>query len=82
MKKFIIVVLVVTVFGLFGSLDARYTKEVTVIKTTNQQTIVKDAQGHQWTIDSGDYEIGQHLTVVLDTNNTSKVTDDEIVKVK
>ena len=44
--------------------------------------IVEDKQGHCWSFIGDDYTVGQEITVVMNDNHTSIITDDRIVDVK
>lgn len=84
-RTLITIALVIALFGavaLSQSYEAHYTREVTVVSVQDNQVTVEDNQGHLWSFIGEDCEKDQELTVVMYDNHTSKIADDEIIKVK
>jgi hypothetical protein len=81
-KKIVIVLVVITVIGLMGMIETTYTRDVVVTKVDCIEVTVQDKQGHHWSFYGDEYKVGQEITVVMDDNHTSIITDDRIVDVK
>ena len=84
-RTLITIALAIALFGavaLGQSYEAHYTREVTVVSVQDNQVTVEDNQGYLWSFIGEDYKKGQELTVVMYDNHTTKITDDEIIKVK
>lgn len=79
------IALAIALFGavaLGQSYEAHYTREVTVVSVQDSKITVEDNQGYLWSFVGEGYEKDQELTVIMYDNHTSKITDDEIIKVK
>ncbi len=81
-KKITIALTIITIILLLNYTEHHYTREVTVIEVNNQEVTVEDSRGHQWVFFGEDYTVDQEVTVVMYDNTTTKITDDEIVRVK
>ena len=82
MKRIIIVLTIITVFGLIGMMESTYTRDVIVTDVDCIEVTVEDRQGHRWSFLGDEYKVGQEITVVMNDNHTSRITDDKIVDVK
>jgi hypothetical protein len=86
MKKIIITTLIIVLsiffIGTMGMLESTYTRDVVVTKVDCIEVTVQDKQGHHWSFYGDDYTVGQEITVVMNDNHTSIITDDRIVDVK
>ena len=81
-KKIVLVVVAIVVVGLMGMIESTYTRDVVVIKVDCIEVTVQDKQGHHWSFYGDDYTVGQEITVVMNDNHTSIITDDRIADVK
>ena len=81
-KKIALVVVAIVVVGLMGMIESTYTRDVVVTKVDCIEVTVQDKQGHHWSFYGDDYTIGQEITVVMNDNHTSIITDDKIIDVK
>ena len=81
-KRILIVLAVVIVIGIVGMIETTYTRDVVVTKVDCIEVTVQDKQGHHWSFYGDDYTVGQEITVVMNDNHTSIITDDRIVDVK
>ena len=82
LKKIIIATVIIIGLLTLNYTEHHYTREVTVREVSNQEVTVEDKQGHLWTFIGDDYTVDQEITVVMYDNTTTKITDDEIVRVK
>lgn len=78
----ITLLIILLTIGLLNGCEAHYTRDVVVVDTECIKTVVKDEQGNLWVFNSSDYNVGDRLTLVMYDNHTTKITDDEIIKVK
>ena len=81
-KKIALVVIAIVVVGLMGMIESTYTRDVVETKVDCIEVTVQDKQGHHWSFYGDDYTVGQEITVVMNDNHTSIITDDRIVDVK
>ena len=81
-KKIALVVVAIVVVGLMGMIESTYTRDVVVTKVDCIEVTVQDKQGHHWSFYGDDYTVGQEITVVMNDNHTSIITDDKIIDVK
>lgn len=81
-KRIVIVLAVIIIIGLMGMIESTYTRDVVVTKVDCTEVTVQDKQGHHWSFYGDDYTVGQEITVVMNDNHTSIITDDRIVDVK
>lgn len=81
-KRIVIVLVVITVIGLMGTIETTYTRDVVVTDVNCIEVTVEDRQGHRWSFFGDEYKVGQEITVVMNDNHTSTITDDRIVDVK
>lgn len=81
-KKIALVVVAIVVISLMGTIEATYTREAVVTNVDCIEVTVEDEQGHRWSFIGDEYKVGQEITLVMNDNHTSIITDDEIVDVK
>lgn len=81
-KRILIVVAIIMVLSVVGMLETTYTRDVVVTDVDCIEVTVEDRQGHHWSFYGDDYTVGQEITVVMNDNHTSIITDDRIVDVK
>ena len=81
-KKIALVVVAIVVVGLMGMIETTYTRDVVVTDVDCIEVTVEDKQGHRWSFIGDEYKVGQEITVVMNDNHTSIITDDRIVDVK
>ena len=76
-------IVVLTIAVLINYIEHHYTREVKVVDVNCQEVTVEDKQGNLWAFFGDGYTEGQEITVVMYDNTTdSRITDDEIVRVK
>ena len=81
-KRIVLVVVAIVVVGLMGMIESTYTRDVVVTDVDCIEITVQDKQGHHWSFYGDEYKVGQEITVVMNDNHTSIITDDRIVDVK
>lgn len=81
-KRIVIVLAIIMVIGLMGMIETTYTRDVVVTDVDCIEVTVEDRQGHRWSFIGDEYKVGQEITVVMNDNHTSIITDDRIVDVK
>lgn len=82
---FIVIMILLSVLGLFGYLDATYYIDATVTSIHDGVITVTDSRGEQWEICDTEMIIQKNETVelLMHTNHTySKIRDDKILKVR
>lgn len=81
-KRIVIVLAVIMVIGLMGMIETTYTRDAVVTDVNCIEITVEDGQGHRWSFIGDEYKVGQEITLVMNDNHTSVITDDRIVDVK
>ena len=81
-KRLLIAVAVILAIGIVGGMETRYTREVTVIDVQGDVVKVMNDRGIVWTFEGEGFVEGQEITVVMDTQHTTKIKDDKIIRVK
>jgi hypothetical protein len=81
-KRIVIVLTIITVIGLMGMLESTYTRDAVVTDVDCIEVTVEDSQGHRWSFIGDEYKVGQEITLVMNDNHTSIITDDRIIDVK
>lgn len=81
-KRLLIILACVGVLGVVGGMETRYTREVTVIEVQGDEVLVANDRGIVWAFKGEGFVEGQEITVVMDTQHTTKITDDPILGVK
>ena len=81
-KRLLIAVAVILAIGIAGGMETRYTREVTVIDVQGDVVKVMSDRGIVWTFEGEGFVEGQEITVVMDTQHTTKIKDDKIIRVK
>ena len=81
----VVVMMIVTIFG--GATIARlisnnYIREGVVVAThtSNEEVIVVDTIGNEWSFYGVGYEEGDTVTMTMDNNNTDNIINDDIIK--
>lgn len=67
--------------GIVGSFESTYTRKATIRQNDNGIVQCIDEQGHLWEY-KGEGIVGQHITLVMNDNHTSTITDDIVKEVK
>ena len=81
-KRIIIISLILIAILLMGIVQTYYTRKATIVDVQNTTIIVEDKIGHRWEFKGEDYNIGEHITLVMNTNSTENyISDDKIVGV-
>lgn len=85
-REIIVTIIVAVVFIVYlyaaSVISSRYTKQATVIDTTNETVIVEDSQGYVWEFYGENFSKKDKVILTFDDKNTSTIFDDEIIKVK
>ena len=81
-KKIIMVLTVIVIIGLMGTIETTYTRNAIVINVDNLEVTVEDKQGNLWVFIADGYSINDDVTLIMNDNHTTKITDDKIIKVK
>lgn len=81
-KKVIIVLTVIIVIGLMGAIETTYTRNAVVVNVDNLEVTAEDKQGNLWVFIADGYSINDNVTLVMNDNHTTKITDDKIIKIK
>lgn len=80
-KKILIVLAVLLVFGIMGTWESTYTRKVTVLENNNGIVTTVDNRGHIWEY-KGTAIVGDDVILIMNDNHTSKITDDIVKGVK
>ena len=81
-KKIIMVLTVIIIIGLMGTIETTYTRDAKVVNVDNLEVTAEDKQGNLWVFIADDYSINDDVTLIMNDNHTTKITDDKIIKVK
>ena len=81
-KKIIMVLTVIVIIGLMGTIETTYTRNAVVVNVDNLEVTVEDKQGNLWVFIADGYSINDDVTLIMNDNHTTKITDDKIIKVK
>lgn len=85
-KEIVITIIVAVVFIVYlyaaSVISSQYTKQATVIDTTNETVIVEDSQGYIWEFYGENFSKKDKVVLTFNDKNTSTIFDDEIIKVK
>lgn len=80
-KKILIVLSVVLVLGLMWGAESTYTRTATITNSESGMVTARDNCGYIWEY-KGSATIGDRVTLVMNDNHTSKITDDIVKGVK
>lgn len=83
-KTFINLFITLTAFlflGWAGSLESTYTRKATITNISGDTIYCTDTCGYLWEY-YGNGTIGQYVTLIINDNHTSSITDDVIMEVK
>lgn len=81
-KKIVMVLTVITIIGLMGTTETTYTRDAVVVNVDNIEVTAEDNQGNLWAFIADGYSINDNVTLIMNDNHTTKITDDKIIKVK
>ena len=81
-KKIAMVLTVIVIIGLMGTIETTYTRNAVVVNVDNLEVTAEDKQGNLWVFIDDDYSINDDVTLIMNDNHTTKITDDKIIKVK
>lgn len=81
-KKIIMVLTVIVIIGFMGTIETTYTRNAIVINVDNLEVTAEDKQGNLWVFIADGYSINDDVTLIMNDNHTTKITDDKIIKVK
>ena len=81
-KKIIMVLTVIVIIGLMGTIETTYARNAVVVNVDNLVVTAEDKQGNLWVFVADDYSINDDVTLIMNDNHTTKITDDKIIKVK
>ena len=81
-KKTIMVLTVIVIIGLIGTIETTYTRNAVVVNVDDLEITAEDKQGNLWVFVADGYSINDDVTLIMNDNHTTKITDDKIIKVK
>lgn len=81
MKKVFVLIIAIIIIGLLGTVESTYKREAEVVSTKGDTVTVVDKCGYMWEY-KGTATIGDNVTLIMNDNHTSKITDDIIKRVK
>ena len=81
-KKIIMVLTVIIIIGLMGTIETTYTRDAKVVNVDNLEVTAEDKQGNLWVFIADDCSVNDDVTLIMNDNHTTKITDDKIIKVK
>lgn len=81
-KKITMVLTVIIIIGLMGTIETTYTRKAIVVNVDNLEVTAEDKQGNLWVFIADGYSINDGVTLIMNDNHTTKITDDKIIKVK
>lgn len=84
MKRLIIMTMILTMLGSNTTMASSnyYVGEAHVIEETEYGYTLEDEEGEAWLVKDLDLEVGDTVSVVWDSMNTTTIYDDEIVRVE
>ena len=65
-----------------GTIETTYTRNAIVVNVDNLEVTAEDKQGNLWVFVADGYSINDDVTLIMNDNHTTKITDDKIIKVK
>lgn len=77
-KLFIIFIIIITII-LIAIVQTYYTRKATVIKIEDNIITVEDKIGNYWKFEGEGYKIGEHITLVMNTNSTENYVSDDVI---
>lgn len=77
-KLFIIFIIIITIISI-AIVQTYYTRKATVIKIEDNIVTVEDKIGNYWKFKGEGYKIGEHITLVMDTNSTENYVNDDVI---
>ena len=80
-KKILIVLSVILALGFMWGAESTYTRTATITNSESDIVTAEDKSGHIWEY-KGSATIGDSVTLVMNDNHTSKITDDIVKGVK
>ena len=81
-KKITMILIVIVIIGLMGTIETTYTRNAIVVNVDNFEVTAEDKQGNLWVFIADGYSINDDVTLIMNDNHTTKITDDKIIKVK
>ena len=81
MKKILIILGIILVFGLIWGWESTYTRTATITKSEAGIITAEDISGNVWQY-KGSATVGDIVELVMYDNHTSKITDDIVKGVK
>lgn len=82
MKKIIVTISILMVIGLLHHFESTYYRQVTVIDNQENKVVCVDKSGNIWEYEGQAANIGDKITLIMNDNHTSKITDDIIKGIK
>lgn len=81
MKKILIVLVILLIFGILGTWESTYTRTATITNSESGIVTAEDNCGYIWQY-KGSATVGDSVTLIMHDNHTSKITDDIIKEIK
>lgn len=81
MKK-ILAVGIISLLILSGYMNCHYGRHGIIFDIKNDTLIIRDSSGNSWEYKTDkEYQIGDRITMWMNNHNTTKIEDDEILKI-
>ena len=77
-KLFITFIIIITII-LMAMVQTYYTRKVTVVKIKDNIVTVEDKVGEYWKFEGEGYRVGEHITLIMNTNGTENYTGDDTI---
>ena len=77
-KLFITFIIIITI-TLMAMVQTYYTRKVTVVKIKDNIVTVEDKVGEYWKFEGEGYQVGEHITLIMNTNGTENYTGDDTI---
>ena len=81
MKKLLIVLSIMSVLGLLWGTESTYTRKAVVINSTSDVVVCEDKSGNIWEYE-GQAVVGETVTLLMNDNHTSTISDDIVKGIK
>lgn len=80
MKGVSMMMCLLMLFCVVGTIETTYKREATVVSIDNDVVVCEDTVGYTWEVLADGLAVGQEVILIMDTNTTDSVIDDDTVK--
>lgn len=77
MKRLLLVIIALLIIGLLHNMESNYCRKAIVTENNNNIVTCVDTQGYIWEY-RGQAKVGDKVTLMMNDNHTSDITDDII----